>query len=398
MGIWAAILLAPLAVHAQIQAPRESAPLELGPVSVYPTFQITDAGKDTNVFNDESAAKEDFTFTAASRVIAVTKFGPNELLFMSGQDYVWFQQYASERAANTRYAARLNLTASEFKPYVGLERIHTRVRPNPEIDARALRLEQSAVAGFDWNLADRTAITSSIRIDSFSYDKGQRYKGSNLAEELNRSGHSASLGLRYAITPLTSISFAGEYSEDTFEESHSRDARSYSLAPGVEFSPDAMIRGRFRAGVKKFEPFDKSLASYFGPTFEGSVSWSMFSHTNVTLIGGRNTQYSYRETEPYYIMSGGRLSLSQHLFGPVDFLAATERQHLTYRWHRDSSISTDALDPDNTLLEFSTGVSVYVGRGFKFSVGAERTTRLSPADPGQNFRRTRLLSSVTIGS
>src|SRR3954463_12781291 len=53
----------PSIASAQIVSPREAAQIEVGPLSVYPTLRITDAGRDRNVFNDEKDAKEDLTFT-----------------------------------------------------------------------------------------------------------------------------------------------------------------------------------------------------------------------------------------------------------------------------------------------------------------------------------------------
>ena len=74
-----ALVVAPSTVHAQIEAPREAAQIHLGPVSLYPSLQIVDAGRDRNVFNEETNPKEDLTFTAA---------GPR-LLIRTDQAHLW---------------------------------------------------------------------------------------------------------------------------------------------------------------------------------------------------------------------------------------------------------------------------------------------------------------------
>ena len=61
--------LSSAAVNAQILAPREAAQIELGPLSLYPSLRIVDAGIDENVFNDADNPKKDFTFTVASRAL-----------------------------------------------------------------------------------------------------------------------------------------------------------------------------------------------------------------------------------------------------------------------------------------------------------------------------------------
>src|SRR5260221_12111563 len=77
-------LLWPAAAHAQLSAPREAAQIQYGPVSLYPSLQIIDAGKDSNVFDDSQSPKEDYTLTIASRALVVAKLGANELMFSTG--------------------------------------------------------------------------------------------------------------------------------------------------------------------------------------------------------------------------------------------------------------------------------------------------------------------------
>jgi putative beta-barrel porin BBP2 len=391
------VALWPSAVHAQLTAPREAAQILMGPLSVYPTLRIVDAGKDRNVFNDEENPKEDFTFTVASRALAVLKIGVNEVMFSTGNDYVWFRDFAEERSSNTRYAGRANLSAGAFKPFVGFDRQHTRSRPNPEIDARALRLDRSVVAGFSFSTADRTAMTASVMADDSAYADGQVYRGSDLGDALNRVGRSMSAGVRYKITPLTSVAINANYGEDTFPDSHIRDAKSYSVVPTLEFSPDAAIRGRFGIGVEKFQPLDVTLPASLGAVYDANLNWSLFGRTNFDLTGSRDTRYSYQDSQPYYLVTGARLNVAQHLFGPLDLLGGADWEHLAYGWHR--GVAPDpSLDSTNTVTDLSAGIGVNMGRSFRLTVTADQTQRRSPRNPRQNFRRTRMLSSVTIGS
>jgi hypothetical protein len=385
-------------VYAQIEAPREAAQIRLGPVSLYPSLQIIDAGRDRNVFNEETDPKEDLTFTAASRALAVAKLGQNELLFSTGNDYVWFRQYAQERSSNTRYAVRLNLSASRFKPFIGVDRQHTRSRPNSEIDARARRLERSVLAGFNFDVADRTALTASVNVNDSTFDTGEQFRGVDLGEALNRTERSASAGVRYALTPLTMLAVVGKFAEDRFPDSHLRDSRSYSVAPTLEFSPDASIRGKFSVGVERFQPLDATLPAYLGPIYEASLNWSLFGRTTFDLGGSRDTHYSYQDSTPYYMLTGARLNIAQRLFGPFDLLGGADWQNLLYRWHHGVTSEPSGVNRTEALKVFSGGVGVTLGHGFRITVRGERTERRSPQDPRQNYQRNRLLSSVTIGS
>ena len=119
VGLQLACFLWPAASYAQLSAPRERAQFEYGPVSLYPSLQVVDAGRDSNVFNDSKNPQEDYTFTLASRALVVTKLGANELMFSTGSDYVWFRTFTQERSSNALYAMRFNFSASRFKPFVG---------------------------------------------------------------------------------------------------------------------------------------------------------------------------------------------------------------------------------------------------------------------------------------
>jgi len=389
------MLLVPASGGAQIVAPRESAPVTLGPVSLYPQVRMIDSGKDSNVFRDSANPQEDYTATLSSRVMGVTKFGPNELLFSSGSDYVWFQRFASERSNNASYAARLNLAVSRFEPFIGASYLVSNSQPTPEIDARVRRVERAAQAGGALHVADRTAIIASARLEHSTYDDDEVFRGVALGEPLNRTGRIFSGGIRYELTPLTTLSVTGDYGEDVFPDSHRRDATSYSINPTLEFSPDAAIRGQVTAGFESFRPKDEGLSERRGAVYAAALTWTMFGRTTVGLQGSRNVGYSYLDSEQYYLWTTASLDLTQPIFGPVDIVADVEWDRLEYLSPTGgSSLSGQRIQ----MNRGGGGVGIALGRGVRMTLTAERTIRNSNFDVRQNFRATRVLSSITVGS
>jgi hypothetical protein len=387
----------PSVAHAQITAPREASQIEFGPLSLYPTVQIIDAGVDTNVFNDAEQPKEDYTFTVSSAALAVLRVGANELMLESGGDYVWFRDYASERSASARYAMRFNFSASRFKPYFGAQHNRTRARQGVEIDGRVRRLERSALAGFAVEMTPRTSIIASLRFDDGGYEPGEEFRGVDLAQALNRTGRTYSGGVRHALTPLTSLVVTGDYAENEFSQSHVRDSKSFSIAPALEFSPDAAIRGRVSAGVQVFQPVDPALPDYTGAIMSAALNWSLYAKTVLDIQATRNVSYSYLESQPYYLLTGLRAALTRPVFGPVAVHGGADWEYLKYQWHQGVLLDTDDFRGDTTKTVFG-GLRINVGRGFVIGVTAERLRRRSNVDARQNFDRTRLLSSLTIGS
>ncbi len=386
----------PGVARAQLSAPREQAQIAYGPLSVYPRFQILDAGSDSNVFNDGQNPKDDYTATLVSRALVVARLGSNELLASAGSDYQWFQQYASERSSNGSYAMRLNLSTSRLKPFVGGERTRTRTRPNAEIDARARRLVDRVLAGASVGMTERTALTVSGEASRTSYDEGQRFLGADLATALNSTTRAAAAGLRYSITPLTTIRFEGAYREDIFPESHLRDATTYSFSPTVEFDPDAVIHGSFSAGVARFVPKDTRFDRYTGPTFEGGLSWILFGRTGVDVHAARGVSYSYQDENPYYLSTRLAVSVTERLFGPVSLQGGAGRQYLSYRWQSGSLAAP--TPSDRTISEsFSGGVLLQLPHALSVGLSAEHARRRSELDSGLDYAGTRLLTSLTIG-
>jgi hypothetical protein len=170
------------------------------------------------------------------------------------------------------------------------------------------------------------------------------------------------------------------------------------VVPALEFSPDAAIHGRLGIGVEKFQPLDVTLPASIGAVYDASLNWSLFGRTTFDLNGSRDTRYSYQDSQPYYLITGVRLNVAQRLFGPLDLLGGTDWEHLAYRWHRDAERNPGELDASNTITGWSAGFAVNLARSFRITIVADQTQRRSPLDVRQNFRRTRLLSSVTLGT
>jgi hypothetical protein len=395
-GLMLLCTLLPVVASAQLTAPAERAQIEFGPVSVYPSLQLVDAGRDDNVFNDNGTPKPDYTFTLASRALVVTKLGENELMFSSGTDYVWFKKYGSERASNAQHAMRFNLSASRFKPFIGATRTRTQSRPNAEIDLRAHRVEQAVLAGSYFNLTARTAITMSAQIDASTYDDNQTFRGVTLDNALNRKGKLYIGGVRYAVTPLTTLQVAGNYQEDLFPQSHLRDAKRYSVKPAVEFSPDAAVRGQFGVGYEVFKPINIDLAENRGIVVDGSVNWSTPSLTSFDLQVNRNVSYSYKDIEPFYISTRARVIVSQRVFWDVELVANGSRELLAYEWRRGVVVPADSVRSD-VASTFGAGVGIPLKRGFKLVLGVEQQRRNSKEHPETNYSRRRFISTMTVG-
>lgn len=396
VAVSASALLWPCPAHAQLTAPREAAPIQFGPVSIYPTLNIVDIGTDSNIFNDASGAKEDYIFTLESRVRAVLAGGANRLMFLTGSDFVWFQKYKDQRSNNGQYALRADLTWSRFKPHIAADRLKTRERPNPEIDARARRTVRSLEVGVDFVASPITSITATASVDDSHYDEGELFRGVDLADSLGRGGRGVSGGMKFALTPLTTLVMTADLEQARFPRAHFRDADRLRFAPALEFSPEAAIFGRVAAGYEQFQPLDRTKADFRGLTVTANVRYSLLGITTFDVLANRDVGYSYLDTEAFFLNTGGRLTVTQRIIGPFDLRAMAQRNRLAYRWHDDGTLGSPARRDLEDVV--SGGVQIRLGTT-RIGLAAERTLRRSTLSARErNFDKTRLIGSVNLGS
>ena len=68
--------------------------------------------------------------------------------------------------------------------------------------------------------------------------------------------------MRFAVTPLTTVSVGVELERDRFDTSTIRDSNSWRILPAAEFAPDAVITGRVAAGFRHFDPRDARVEAF----------------------------------------------------------------------------------------------------------------------------------------
>ena len=142
---WSALVLLLCAGTAYGQIPTEPDPttvrVRMGPLWLNPTLSLTNAGIDTNVFNEFEAdqPKRDFTLTVSPQTDLWLRMGRTWVMGNIKEDIVWYNKYASERSANTAYALNWLVPLTRLSFVVGGTFLHTNERPGFEIDARADR-------------------------------------------------------------------------------------------------------------------------------------------------------------------------------------------------------------------------------------------------------------------
>ena len=367
--------------------------LQAGPASLYPAISLRDVGTDSNVYNDGTAPKEDFTYKVTPRLYAVVPIGGTRFVGSGSGDFVYYRTYTDQQSVNASFNGRYEVVEARFKPFASASFATHRERQGMEIDVRARQTQTMVMLGIDVELTPLTSLTASVRRERTAWDEDAQYFGVSLAEQLNSSTDILGAGVRYRPTPFTSLTTVAEIQRDRFEMAPERDADSLRLAPSVEFDNGSALTGRAQAGYRVFRPLNASLEGYDGFVASAGLRYAFADVTRVYLDGGHDVKYSFDPLQPYYLESGLRVRLIQRIAGPFEGVAIGERWHLQHQ--RVGGQSFDGREEYTTTV--GGGVGFRLTREMEITFTVDRTTRTSSAPVARAFERRRVLASVSYG-
>jgi hypothetical protein len=373
---------------------EEQGTMQIGPVSLSPRIELRNVGIDSNVFNDAEAPKDDFTATIRPALDAVLRFGVGRLVYRSSVDAVYFHEHKSERSINRFGEVRVEARLNRIVPFASLGGLATSDRPNNEIDLRANRTARTLAGGVAAVVLPTTAVVATVKRETFIYEPGQRFRDVDLAEQLNNRRESYDVGLRYAVTPLTTLVVTYGHEDTRFALSPDRDSESVRYTSRLEFDPDALFGGTASVGYRKFTPVDPALAGYRGIVAQVTLRYAAETRTLVAVQVGRDVEYSFEEEQPYYLVTGGTVTFTQRIGGPIDaqFVAGRER----LRYERRAGLTGDGEAGIDNTTTAAAGIGYWFRESARVGVNVEFTRR-DAHGTGRSYDRRRVLSSLTYG-
>lgn len=382
-------------VRAQTPVPPESVesmPLHVGPLGLDPSVSITNVGQDSNVFNDADHPQQDFTATIVPRLVA--RFRARRLLFSYGSatDIVYFKKFKDERSVNATTDLKLDANLGRLQPYVSAGWVNTKDRMNAEVDIRAPRTQRTLAAGTRMLVASRTAIVVNVRRFDLAFDDGVLFRGADLARNLNSRTDNLDAGVQLLLTPLTTFSMTSSFQRDRFDGAPERNADSLRLLPALRFDPTSLIRGSIAVGYRRFRPLSGELPDYSGLLVQVGVGYTLADRTKFDVDLTRDVQYSFEDLEPYYLSTGGRLSITHQVVGSLDLQGVVGRQTMGYR----QRLVQDEVRRDQ-VQTVGAGAGYRLRSQMRLGLNWELIRRISPIGERQYVRR-RVYASLTYGS
>ncbi len=371
--------------------PAENAPIQVGPLSLNPRLELLNVGVDSNVFNEAEGARQDFTATVRPSLDATLRFGRGRLTYRSWLDAVYFQKYKDERSLNRFGEVRVEARLTRFVPYATVSGLATRERPNREIDLRARRDNQAVGAGAAVLMLSRTSIVGAVRREIVRY-ADTVFRGELLSRQLDEKRNIVQGGLRLALTPLTTLSVTASQEQDRFDLSPARDSDTLRIGPTLDFDPSALVSGTLSVGYRRFSPLHDTMPAFRGLVAQVAMRYTLLGRTRFEVAVGRDVDYSYDSQQPYYLRTGGTLTVTQLLAGPFDVQGVAGRDRLEYR---GATAAAGPAGTDTTEVG-GGGIGYRLGQTARLGVNVEFTRRRGDV-PARSYDRRRILGSVTYG-
>lgn len=388
-------LLTAQVAFAQMTDPRGSARIHVGPLYATPTLAIQEFGVDTNVFNN-AEEKRDFTFTVVPRATLWIPFARRALLTTAaGTDVVYFQKYRSERSLNPQVRLRGEASLGRILVFGEGSYLHSRQRPNFEIDARLRRTERATRLGTSIRFDQKTAVELSASQSDVDFAADAVFNDVNMRETLNRTTRTALASFRADVTPLTTIVVRGEAATNRFPLSAVRNSDTISVMPGVELNPRALISGSAYVGVRRFTPRSRSLPAFNGTVASATLNYTLRSATRFNVTVDRDVAYSFEPQQPYYVVDGYGFSVRRQLIGRTDITAGAVRHQYAYRDFTTTQGSSDTrVDVTRT---YSASLGYRFGQDTRVGVGAAYRQRESNNAGQRDYQGFRFITTLDYG-
>jgi hypothetical protein len=233
------------------------------------------------------------------------------------------------------------------------------------------------------------------------FDADAQFDGTSLQRTLNRRTDAAQFTLRHKLTPLTTLAARYERSEDQFAYSPQRNSRSDRIMPGVEFKPQALLKGSAFVGYRRFEPASPDAMPEFGGLVADlGLTYTLLGTTSFSAVFRRDLTYSYEETQPFFIDQAIGASVRRALGRRFDVIVSADRHRFDYQdvlRTADSQPVAPVTARVDTVWYYTASVGYRFNDEGRIGFGAAYRERVSTTKSFRGYDNLHVGTSVSLG-
>jgi hypothetical protein len=386
---------------ARVDEVRKDVRLQAGPFYVDPSIALKELGTDSNVFNAAGDQVSDFTFTVTPQADVYVPIARRALFkTTTAADLVWFSKYEGERSLDPQLTVRGEGYLTRLMVFGEAAYLNSRQRPNYEVDVRSRHVERAITAGSEVAITSRFLVTALARRSEIRYDADARFDGTALQRTLNNERETLQFTARHRLTSLTTLASRVDLIRDSFEFSPVRDSRSYRVMPGVEFRPQALLKGSAYVGYRRFMPQQRqALPAFKGLVADLGLSYTLLGATSFGVTYRRDLTYSYEELHPFFVDNTVGASVRRALGDRFDVIASADRHRYDYQrmlpLADQAPVSGPA--PVDTTWNYTASVGYRLRPGYRLGFGMSYWQRDSTTRRFREYDNLRLGITITGG-
>jgi hypothetical protein len=359
-SIVAAVVIVAISGGPATAQEERPARIRVGTLSLTPKLVIQDVGYDSNVYNVDDQPTSDFTFTVIPTFLATAGTARHRLTVRSATGLVYFSEQRSERSINQDVNATMRVALRRLFVFADGGYLNTRQRPTEEIDVRSRRNEHRGTAGLGIAVSPKLSAQVSGGSSRTAFDADALFNGTLLADELNQTNRTIAGGVRYAATPLTTLSIDSAVDKTRFTRAPMRDANSFRTVIGIETRPRALVAGSVAIGVQRFRPLVAAMPDFDGMVGSADLKYRLSGSTTLGFRLDRMLASSYLVADPYYVRAGYAMSVRRQLVARWNVDVSGRR--FSHRYRHADVVPADHVTPDERFLEGQMAVT-YQARG-----------------------------------
>ena len=379
--------------------PEETPATEQTRITWRPSFELTNLGWDSNVFNLPSEPESpgatterrgDFVTSFAAGLAPIFRIGDARLVTETSLAYNYYHHFTQERGTDAIGRARLEVPVSHARLWASGSALNLRQRLNFEIDTRARRTEYDYAGGADIALGARTRMEVKGRRGEVIFDD-ESPDASFIRDTLNRDERTGAVAFEYALTPLTTVVVSGERGIHEFPLSPLRNGDSSGVFAGLSLSPDAVISGAGSIGWRRVTVTNPVIPAFTGLTGDLDLATVIGVSTRLGVHAERNVTFSVDELSPYYVQTQVGVSLTQALGESWEIGGRVDRVRLDYV--QSVLVQSDQYREHVDLFGGSVGYR-FPG-GFRIGLQGELMRRRASTNASRAYDTVRLYTVIS---
>ena len=353
----------------------QSARWHWGPLALEPKLLINNIGVDSNVFNTPTAPSKDFTISGGPQVDSWLRAGR---AYFSGQTLVgftYFHKAENQRSTDFGQKGRVEVRTVHITPHVAAGYLNSHQRLNAETDARVPRTGVDLTLGVLVPVGVRTSLDVEALRSTLRFDDDELV-GTAFAHQLDRETNGATVKFNFLFSPLTTFVVRSEVRQDRFDAATERDSDSVAVLPGVEFTRDALLSGTAYVGFRSFTARHEEVPDFSGLVADVNLRFMARERLKVAFKVLRDVDYSVDPLTPYFVTTGGDVTVNQGIGGGWDIAGRAAYTRLGYRALR-SLEGVDRLSREDNMRVLGTGLGRTLASGMRVGFDFDHAQRTS---------------------